>query len=339
MEPNNIIDDDQVSVSEMFNPPFSEPSLEIYRDSHYIRTSYGVTSYQLFEPELQSNGTLRPRLIKNLSERKYHKKPLKMVVLFHGIVIWSFIFHRYVQTLIENDFTVLLFDFYGRGKSEAPMDQMYTLDLFLSQALDLLDNLKVDSVYCIGYSMGGAVASHFASTHPQRLIKLILLGPAIAPVINMPFAAKLITWPIIGKFVFSLFGSQGLVNKLERERLSTDISDPDSIDRRVVDDLVTKIKWQIVEKPNYLNSFHSTLCNIPFQSGIAHLLSNIPKSLPIYVILGTKDNIINYQNSVNFLKQHLSFARVDSLECGHAFTLESPEQSVNLIIQYLLEPL
>ncbi|EGC33959.1 hypothetical protein DICPUDRAFT_35893, partial [Dictyostelium purpureum] len=261
-----------------------------------------------------------------------------IVLCLHGLSWWAMSFHPIVQDLIENEYSVLLFDFYGRGRSESQDTIAYTLDLFLTQAIDLLDYLNINNIYLIGYSMGGAVATLFAATHPQRLIKVCELGPAIVPV-PVPLMGRIVTLPYVGKFLFRFFGAQAMLKRLETERFRNDISDYSSIDPLVIDDLVEKTRWMINQKPNYLYAFHSTLCNIPFSSGFVHLFPQIPSTLPILIILGTKDQVIPFEVSTNTFKQNFQNARVESVECGHSFTLEKAKQVADLIVRFLKEPL
>eukprot|EP01132_Coremiostelium_polycephalum_P007437 gene7437-9141_t len=293
--------DDEMLPPIILSPPYSEPSIERYREGKYVQLTHGWTYYQLFEPELidQSSSSssssdqyrYKPRLIRNLSEKKYTKQT-KVVLCLHGITHGSISFHNLVQPLVNQGYFVLLFDFYGRGKSDAP-DIPYSLDTFLSQAIDLLDHLKIDNIYLIGYSMGGFIGTYFAATHPQRLIKLGLLGPAIIPV-PVPLVARLVTLNYVGKFLFKMFGAQTMLNRLERERLQNDFYQVDKIHPNIIEDLVQK---------------------------------------------GTKDLVIPFETAQNFMKQYLPHARVETLETGHSMMIEKQEETMQLLIQFLNEPL
>ncbi|EAL61061.1 hypothetical protein DDB_G0292774 [Dictyostelium discoideum AX4] len=345
---NNILNEsggmggvEEIGPNEILTPPISKNSLEKYTDGHYAKLTHGWTHYQLFEPykDMEGDGKLKPKLVKNLSESfSQSKKKSKVVLCLHGLSWWAMAFHPLVQPLIENEYTVLLFDFYGRGRSDSPNEIAYTLDILLNQAIDLLDHLNIDNIYLVGYSMGGAVATLFAATHPQRLIKVVGLGPAIVPV-PVPLIGRLVTMPYIGIFIFRFFGAQTMLKRVENERFSNDISDYSSIEPSVIDDLVEKTKWMINVKPNYLYAFHSTLCNIQFEQGLVHLFPQIPKTLPILIILGTKDKVIPFEISINTFKQHFPHTRVESVDCGHSLTLERPNQVSDLLIQFLKEPL
>ncbi|MDT0327070.1 alpha/beta fold hydrolase [Nocardiopsis lambiniae] len=69
---------------------------------------------------------------------------------------------------------VVRMDFRGTGGSGAPLDQPYTLDLFVDDALAVLDALGIDRAHVYGFSMGGKVAQRFAVRAPERLGALVL---------------------------------------------------------------------------------------------------------------------------------------------------------------------
>ncbi|MFE6308311.1 alpha/beta fold hydrolase [Nocardiopsis changdeensis] len=71
--------------------------------------------------------------------------------------------HRVVRT-----------DFRGTGGSDAPLDSPYSLDLFVRDALEVLDALDIGRAHVYGFSMGGKVAQRMAAAHPERVGALVL---------------------------------------------------------------------------------------------------------------------------------------------------------------------
>eukprot|EP01133_Synstelium_polycarpum_P014481 gene14481-17085_t len=316
---------DEPPLTTGLNPPNDvENTIEQYSEGHYVKLTHGITFYQLLEATVGG----KPRLIKSLAERS--GKQSKIALCMHGLVWWSVTYHPYVQAMVDQGFTVLLFDFYGRGRSETP-DIQYTLDAFLTQAIDLLDHLSIENVHLFGLSMGGSVAVNFAATHPQRIVKLCLLAPAIVPV-PMRLGGKIVTMPYIGKLVFKLIGTKHLLLDLD----SYPASFSDNINPKVVQDLVEKAKWQIYHKPGYLDAYHNTVYNVPFAAGLISLLPNIPTDIPIMILLGKKDAVIPY-SAYDTLKQHLPQARVETIDCGHSISVEAPEETTKLIVAFLNE--
>ena len=66
-------------------------------------------------------------------------------------------------------FRCITYDGLGNGKSDRPEDtSAYTLDNYLSDALAVMDALKVEQAILIGLSFGGLLASILAAHHPER---------------------------------------------------------------------------------------------------------------------------------------------------------------------------
>jgi pimeloyl-ACP methyl ester carboxylesterase len=101
-----------------------------------------------------------------------------VAVCVHGLTTPSMVWDAVAQGLARMGYRVLVYDLYGRGYSDrAPglQDQ----DFFIRQLDDLLasQGLK-DDLTLLGYSMGGAIVTAFATRHPGRVRRMILLAPA-----------------------------------------------------------------------------------------------------------------------------------------------------------------
>ena len=65
------------------------------------------------------------------------------------------------------------FDYRGTGASDKP-DVPYSIDLFVEDALAVLDALGIESADVYGTSMGGRTAQVLAARHPDRIRRLVL---------------------------------------------------------------------------------------------------------------------------------------------------------------------
>lgn len=71
---------------------------------------------------------------------------------------------------------VIAFDYFGNGFSERNPAFTYGYDLWVSQAVELLDALKIERVTVIGHSVGGALACVLAADHPDRIDHVVTIG-------------------------------------------------------------------------------------------------------------------------------------------------------------------
>lgn len=88
---------------------------------------------------------------------------------------------------------VIRTDFRGTGGSDAPLGEPYSLELFVSDALAVLDALEIPRTHVYGFSMGGKVAQTFATLAPDRLGALVLgsTGPGGTHEIERPASSTL----------------------------------------------------------------------------------------------------------------------------------------------------
>jgi 3-oxoadipate enol-lactonase len=72
-------------------------------------------------------------------------------------------------------FRAIAFDPRGFGASKAPPATV-TLSAMVDDIADLLDGLGADRTHLFGVSMGGILAQRFASDHPGRVSRLVLVS-------------------------------------------------------------------------------------------------------------------------------------------------------------------
>ncbi|MFM6813362.1 MAG: alpha/beta fold hydrolase, partial [Dolichospermum sp.] len=73
-----------------------------------------------------------------------------------------------------DDFSYLVIDLPGHGKTQVLDDEYYTMPSTATAIIQLLDQLKIDQCYLIGYSLGGRLALYLTLYFPNRFIKVIL---------------------------------------------------------------------------------------------------------------------------------------------------------------------
>ncbi|MCX6063545.1 MAG: alpha/beta hydrolase [Caldiserica bacterium] len=97
-----------------------------------------------------------------------------VLVLLNGMASSTASWNKYMP-YVQNDFDVVLYDYLGQGKSEAP-DVPYSLEPF-TDALDaILEVNSVDQAWLVGASYGGFVALEMLRLHPERIRGLFLSG-------------------------------------------------------------------------------------------------------------------------------------------------------------------
>lgn len=103
------------------------------------------------------------------------------VLLMHGISTPCLSLANLAVELAGKGYRVMIFDFFGRGYSDAPVDLPYDLRLYTTQILLVLASSNLawtgdDAFHLVGYSLGGGVAVSFARYYPHMIRSLVLIA-------------------------------------------------------------------------------------------------------------------------------------------------------------------
>lgn len=92
-----------------------------------------------------------------------------------GVSGWSNFSENF--PVFSDDFAALVPDLPGFGESDLPpLDRAYP-KVAADAILRLLDHRGIEKTHLLGNSMGGYVALEFALAHPDRVDRLVLMGP------------------------------------------------------------------------------------------------------------------------------------------------------------------
>lgn len=116
-----------------------------------------------------------PRLcINNVNiyyEVKGQGEPL---LLIHGLTSSSRSWEKQVSMFTQH-YRVITFDIRGHGKSDKPIGP-YSIELFATDAVELMRFLGIDSAHVIGFSMGGMVGFQLAVDVPEMIKSLVAVN-------------------------------------------------------------------------------------------------------------------------------------------------------------------
>ena len=101
----------------------------------------------------------------------YNKKKDVPIIFIHGVGLNNKIWEPQIDSF-EN--SVVTYDILGHGKTPLKLSKISFNDLSL-QLLNLIDELKIDKVHLIGFSIGSLIARNFAVNYNHRLQTLTLL--------------------------------------------------------------------------------------------------------------------------------------------------------------------
>ena len=97
----------------------------------------------------------------------------KACVFLHGLSddlnYWEFLAKN-----LQSKFKVIRFDLPGHGQSEL-CDEI-TIDIYANNLIAILNELNVDKINLVGFSLGGAIALYFTLKYPEMVDCLVLMS-------------------------------------------------------------------------------------------------------------------------------------------------------------------
>ena len=269
-------------------------------DGSFIALADGVTHYELGGPE---NG--------------------KPVVLVHGFSTPYFIFDTTFEFLVNSGFRVLRYDLFGRGYSDRPRVD-YNIHLFVRQLKDLLDALGLKQINLVGLSMGGPITASFISEYPDYVSKYVLIDPAGAKRVSLPWILEALKMPIVGELALGLFGSASMV-----KGIASDMFDPEAVEH-----FQNQYKIQMQYK-GFKRAILSTMRNGMLESFYETYARVGELQKPTLLFWGMNDKTVPFEYS-KLIMQAMPHAEFHAIEnCGHIPHYEKPEIVNPILLEFL----
>ncbi|OKL40888.1 alpha/beta fold hydrolase [Pontibacter flavimaris] len=103
---------------------------------------------------------------------------MENLLLLHGALGAATMLQPLKQAL-QHTYRVHTLDFSGHGGKPLPREP-FTMQLFVQDILDFLEQQQLESTHVFGYSMGGYAALSLALHHPQRIRSIYTLATKFA---------------------------------------------------------------------------------------------------------------------------------------------------------------
>lgn len=235
-----------------------------------------------------------------------HGDPLLFLHSAMGAGVWTEGIARLAQR-----FRVLLPDHPGFGPSPLP-DWLIGMDDMVFHYLDLLDGLGLNGpIRIAGASLGGWIGAEFATAHPERVKKLILIDAAglRIPSVPIPDVFRLPPQAVLPLAFHDLSKAVALMPK--------DFG-PDALVQMFHDrSAFARLAWNpYVHNPKLARRLHRA-------------------TAPTLIIWGSQDQLIPpvYAEEYNRLLPSAEVAYID--QCGHDPTIEQPEEFARVAMEFL----
>ncbi|MEM2333991.1 MAG: alpha/beta hydrolase, partial [Candidatus Caldarchaeum sp.] len=241
------------------------------------------------------------------------------LLLIHGWGSSSFSWRKNYPVL-SSVFRVVAVDLPGFGMSSR-LPSGFHLDTVSSHLFRFLETLDIDRVSLIGHSMGGAIASHMAAQHPEKVSKLVLVSPSLLGEGSgkRPFFVELARNKFVGKVLARVMLNRYFV----RRALKNAYSNPGLVDEEMVEGYFQSV---VRSGPVLLDAF-----NIMREFNLS-VMEKI--ECDVLFVLGEKDSWVPADGN-RAIAERIGAKHVVIPDAGHSPHEEKHEQVNNIIITFL----
>lgn len=243
-----------------------------------------------------------------------------VAVCIHGLSTSSYVWRGVAKGLALMGFRVLVYDHFGRGFSDT-VRGLQDGPFFVRQLTDLLEHEKVDEpLTVLGYSMGGAVATHFAATYPSRIKQLILLAPAGMQNINSLKMRVVLNVPFIGDWLF-LLGYPRIL----RKGLDAEVDLPSSVEG------INDLQRAETDRRGYFPAMLSSLRGVLRRVAKDQHKAIAKAGIPVLCVWAKEDDVIVLAGKDKLAKWNPKAKQVVVPGAGHGITYTHTGQVIEAI--------
>lgn len=248
------------------------------------------------------------------------------VIMLHGggpgAGGWSN-YYRNIGAFVDAGYRVILKDSPGFNKSDAVvMDEQRGL-VNARAVKGLMDALGIDRAHLVGNSMGGATALNFAIEYPERIGKLILMGPGgLGPSMFAPMPMEGI------KLLFKLYAEPSY--ETLKQMLQVFL-----YDQSLITEELLQGRWEAMQRnPEHLKNFLISAQKAPLSTwDVSARLGEIKAKT--FVTWGRDDRFVPLDHGLK-LVWGIDDARLHVFSrCGHWAQWEHADEFNRLVIDFL----
>jgi 3-oxoadipate enol-lactonase len=236
-----------------------------------------------------------------------------VIIFIHGFPLNKTMWDNQMVALKDN-YRVIAYDIRGHGDSEQGNED-FSIKLFVTDLLHLMDALKIEKASLCGLSMGGYIALDAIENHPERFDALVLSDThciADPPKVKQK---RLDTIESIREFGVEKYVNDSIVNLFAPESFITQKN------------AISDVKEMILNTSE--QSFSKTLLALALRKTTCNKLPEI--TMPVLFMVGEEDKITppkaaelmheKIKNSTLYIISH----------AGHLSNLENPDEYNKLL--------
>lgn len=229
------------------------------------------------------------------------------VVLIHGWPLSSRSWEKQVSALLKAGYRVISYDRRGFGDSDRPATG-YDYDTLASDLNALLEELELDQVTLVGFSMGGGEVARYLGKYGEKRVKKAVFVSAITPYLLKASDNS----EGVDRSVF-----EGIKQGIEADRPAfltnflNDFYNLNELSGTRISDEVFKLSWMIAAGASPIG----TLACV--DSWLTDFRKDLQKvTIPTLVVHGDSDRIIPIKNSGERMSKLIKNAKLSVIPGG-----------------------
>lgn len=240
----------------------------------------------------------------------------EVIVLLHGYCGSSAYWEHIIEEL-EQSVRIIAPDARGHGRSSAPGDDTYTMEMYAEDIAEILIKLQIHNAVLLGHSLGGYITLAFAEKYSKKLsgfglIHSTALEDSETAKKNRDKAVDSLSQNGVQAFV------DGLIPKLFA---------PANVE--VLQDEVERCK-QI----GYDTALQGAISTARGMKARANRTQVIEKSeLPVLLVAGVNDKVIPIESA--FAAVNGATVKVELDSAGHMGMIEQPKELIAAILRFM----
>lgn len=250
-----------------------------------------------------------------------------VIVLVHGLTTPSFVWRGMTRRLANEGYRVLTYDLYGRGYSDKPKGPQ-NRRFFVDQLAELLASEGVgDDLTIVGYSMGGAISTCFASAYPDRVRHLILLASAGMHRPSGGLIGFIKNTPVIGDWL-----TLAAYPRMLRKGLRAEQNLPGTVPH------INALQLDELDRRGFVPAVLASLRGILSEDLSRDHKGLAERGIPVLAIWGREDDVIP-AGSVGVLAEWNRDAHHEVIEgAGHGLTYTHTDEVLRLMKNWMPPP-
>jgi len=240
-----------------------------------------------------------------------------IIIFIHGFPFNKSMWNRQTEAL-KGDYRVISYDIRGFGDSDAGNSD-FSIDLFVSDLLALMDTLKIDKAMLCGLSMGGYIALNAIENYPERFSAVILADTNC--VADSPEAKekRMNTIENIKKNGVENYADESIKKLFAPESFTTKAAE------------IAAAKAMILKTP--AESLYNTLQALTERQETCSKLDEI--QVPVLILVGIED-VITPPDAAHFMNKKIKLSKLYIIgHAAHLSNMENPKEFNEQLLKFL----